>query len=93
MKYTKKKFKIECGLQFEGITDGSTWNGWECPWFTLGAMKEIQAWVNDGINDPIAIDGDKVSDVYIDERIECRTITVDGITYYAIDGWCWSEEE
>ncbi len=87
--YTQKTFTIECGPQFEGITDGSLWNGWECPWFTLETMKAIQAWVNDGINDPIAIEGDKVFDVYIDERIECRTITVDEVKYYSIDGWCW----
>ena len=79
--------------QFQGITDQSLWNGWACPWFTLETMRAIQAWVDDGINCPIEIEGDRVFDVYIDERIECRTITVDGVKYYSIDGWCWDEEE
>ena len=93
MKYAHKTFAIECGPQFAGITDGSLWNGWACPWFTLETMKEIQAWTNDGINDPIEIEGDKVFDVYIDERIEMARSVIDGVTYYSIDGWCWDEEE
>jgi hypothetical protein len=84
-------FCIECGPQFQGITDGSLWNGWACPWFTLETMKAIQAWVNDGINDPIEIDGDKIFDVYINERIELARSVIDGVTYYSIDGWCWDE--
>jgi hypothetical protein len=90
--FTQGLFSIDCGPKFQGITDQSLWNGWECPRFTIETMREIQAWVNDGINDPIEIDGDKVYDVYIDERIECRTVTVGGVKYYAIDGWCWDQE-
>jgi len=85
-------FSIDCGPQFQGITDQSLWNGWECPWFTLETMRAIQAWVNDGINDPIAIEGDSVFDVYIDERIELARSVIDGVTYYSIDGWCWDQE-
>ena len=87
--YKKAQFTIECGPKFDGITDGTLWNGWACPWFTLETMRAIKEWVNDGINDPIEVEGDKVFDVYIDERIECRTITLNGVKYYSIDGWCF----
>ena len=57
-------------------------------------MKEIQAWIEDGINvNPISIEGDKIFDVYENESIEMARTVVDGVTYYSIDGWCWDEEE
>ena len=92
--YKKGTFSIDCGPQFQGITDQSLWNGWACPWFTLETMKEIQAWIEDGINvNPISIEGDKIFDVYENESIEMARTVVDGVTYYSIDGWCWDEEE
>jgi hypothetical protein len=94
MKYEHKTFAIECGPQFNGITDGSLWNGWACPWFTLETMKKIQAWIEDGINvNPILIEDDKVCDVYENESIEMARTVVDGVTYYSIDGWCWDSCE
>jgi hypothetical protein len=94
MTYTQGTFSIDCGPQFNGITDGRLWNGWATPLFTLETMREIQAWVEDGINiNPIAIEGDKVFDVYEDERTECATVAIDGVTYYAIDGWTWDQED
>jgi hypothetical protein len=59
----------------------------------METMKAIQSWVNDGINDPIEIDGDKIFDVYINERIEMACSVIDGVKYYSIDGWCWDEGE
>jgi hypothetical protein len=56
-------------------------------------MKAIQEWASDGINDPIAIDGNRVFDVYIDESVECAQTVVDGVTYYEIDGWCWDQDD
>jgi hypothetical protein len=91
--FTQGLFSIDCGPQFQGITDGRLWNGWARPLFTLETMKAIQEWVSDGINDPIAIDGDRVFDVYIDESVECDQTVVDGVTYYEIDGWCWDQED
>jgi len=29
------------GKLFEGWTDGSTWNGWDCPWFEYTAAQDI----------------------------------------------------
>jgi len=93
MTYTNGIFSIDCGPQFQGITDGRLWNGWACPLFTLETMKEIQAWVEDGINvNPIAIEGDRVCNVYDHEQIELTTTVVDGVTYYELDGWCFDQE-
>lgn len=91
--YTQGTFSIDCGPKFDGITDGRLWNGWACPMFTIGAMRAIHDWVEDGINvNPIAIEGDKVFEVYEEERIECATVTINGVTYYGTDGWCWDQE-
>jgi hypothetical protein len=92
--FKQGEFSIDCGPKFQGITDGSLWNGWACPWFTMETMKSIQEWVEDGINvNPIAIEGDKIFDVYESERIEMASTVIDGVTYYSIDGWCWDQED
>ena len=37
----KTKFQIEEDPIFEGFTDGSTWNGWDNPYFTLKEAKKV----------------------------------------------------
>ena len=39
MKLTK--FQIEDDKIFQGFSDGSTWNGWKNPYFTLEVAKEV----------------------------------------------------
>ena len=39
MKLTK--FQIENDKIFQGFSDGSTWNGWSNPYFTLEVAKEV----------------------------------------------------
>ena len=39
MKLTK--FQIEDNKIFQGFSDGSTWNGWSNPYFTLEVAKEV----------------------------------------------------
>ena len=39
MKLTK--FQIEDDKIFQGFSDGSTWNGWSNPYFTLEVAKEV----------------------------------------------------
>ena len=85
-------FCIEDGQAFVGITNGHRWNGWQIPWFTLEQIRQIQDWIEDGVNaNDIIIDGDNVSVFYhsLDERIACDTMQHEGATYYFIDGWCW----
>ena len=83
---------IEDGQAFNAITNNARWNGWQMPWFTLEQIRQIQDWIEDGINvNDINIDGDNVSVFYhsLDERITCETMDYEGTTYYFIDGWCW----
>ena len=34
-------FQIEDDKIFQGFSDGSTWNGWSNPYFTLEVAKEV----------------------------------------------------
>ena len=87
-------FCINNGKVFNGITTGSTWNGWETPWFTLPEIKAIREWVEDGINqNPISIENKQVSVFYDvgEDSTHCETVQHEGETYYFIDGWCWDK--
>jgi hypothetical protein len=88
-------FSIDCGEPFAGITDGRLWNGWACPLFTLHTIRSIQSWVEYGdYESPLAIVRDQVFMVYEnEERTECETIVLNGVKYYAIDGWCWDQND
>ena len=82
MKLTK--FQIEDDKIFEGFSDGSTWNGWSNPYFTLEVAKEVlnyyqnqeciesrESWLN--------------WDLKVDK-------TFMGIDLYCFGfGYCWSE--
>jgi hypothetical protein len=83
---------IEDGQAFNAITNNARWNGWLMPWFTLEQIRQIQEWIEDGVNaNDINIDGDNVSVFYhsLDERIACETMPHECTIYYFIDGWCW----
>ena len=32
---------IDGGKPYQGITDGTRWNGWQCPYFTLEIAKKV----------------------------------------------------
>ena len=82
MKLTK--FQIEDNKIFQGFSDGSTWNGWSNPYFTLEVAKEVlnyyqnqeciesrESWLN--------------WDLKVDK-------TFMGIDLYCFGfGYCWSE--
>ena len=82
MKLTK--FQIEDDKIFQGFSDGSTWNGWSNPYFTLEVAKEVlnyyqnqeciesrESWLN--------------WDLKVDK-------TFMGIDLYCFGfGYCWSE--
>lgn len=58
----KAKFYIAEGPRYDGYTDGSLWNGWECPWFTKEAADQIAREVNDGYS---SMTYNKVNDCFI----------------------------
>ena len=84
-------FSIERGQRFPGITNGSLWNGWACPWFRMETMREIQKWVEDPVNDILQIEGERIFEIWDTEKIELETMIFEGVTYYHISGWCWDE--
>lgn len=80
----------------DGISQGSHWNGWECPYFTFeNAMKLKDLFGKNGF-----LKYNKKKDVFIfdsknDDREEFEPVFIDGIKYYAIGAfsWCWNRED
>lgn len=106
----KEIFEIETNdgySQFEGVTFGQLWNGWECPLFTLDVVKSIL----DGIGSEAEAKECSFSfyefdsfykviieRVYWDNKIEAietsKPILIDGVYYYSIGSynWTWSKK-
>jgi hypothetical protein len=96
----KTKFNI-CDNErvYEGYTDGSLWNGWECPWFTKEVAEQIMQDLNrDGVeteynertDEYIVKPIDDVEDVFEGEYVD----TEDGCKIlYPIGAWCWIWDE
>lgn len=93
--YTKAYFFTDGDEKaFHGLTDGRTWNGWQCPVFDMDTIKEIQKHVNNGSDyNPLLIDGEKLFIIDCDGKSECEKVSIDGVDYYAIDGWTWNKSE
>lgn len=107
-KFTKRIFTVDDETLFEGYSDGTTWNGWSCPWFTkevaLTIATELNHWAGEG---SLVYDAD--TDAFIEdvqfiehdkdtvETYEGKDIDVDGTTMklYPIGGsiWIWTEVE
>lgn len=105
----KEIFEIETAegfAQFEGITFGQRWNGWECPQFDIDNINKILEGLGsedeakecnfsyyeyDSVYDVI------IEKVYWDGKIEAvdtsKPIIVDGIKYYALGcfNWTWTK--
>ena len=82
MKLTK--FQIEDDKIFQGFSDGSTWNGWSNPYFTLEVAKEVLNYYQNQ------------SSVESREQWKEFKLEVDktfmGIDLYCFGfGYCWSE--
>lgn len=96
----KTKFVIcDNKKNYEGYTDGTLWNGWECPWFTKEVTEEIMKDLN---KEGVETEYNKDTDSYI---VECEGSdpdifdgadikTEDGIQHlYPIGAWCWIWDE
>ena len=82
MKLTK--FQIEDDKIFEGFSDGSNWNGWSNPYFTLEVAKEV---LNYYQNQPCV----ESREQWMEWKLEVDT-TFMGIDLYCFGfGYCWSE--
>ena len=107
----KALFSMDCfdndQPNIEGITYGSHWNGWACPYFTYENGLLIAKLLND--DEQWCIDRDLpvskliylgtkdafmyIDGCYPDEGEEITPSIIDGVKYYPIGafGWCWSE--
>lgn len=96
----KTKFNI-CDDErvYEGYTDGTLWNGWECPWFTKEVAEQImkdlrgdgaETEYNENTDSYSVMLPDSVEDVFDGEYVD----TEDGVKHlYPIGAWCWIWDE
>lgn len=97
----KTRFVIDTNEKtYEGYTDGTLWNGWECPWFTKEVAEEMMKDLN---KEGVRTEYDEERDSYIVEVEQCDepdvfdgadVVTEDGIKHlYPIGAWCWIWDE
>ena len=99
-------FTIEDAVFFDGYTQGRTWNGWACPYFTRAVGEQIVAHWN-GTDEPtLHAHYDAATDTFVfaddasapgePETFPGEAHLVDGhpVTLYAIGNgaWIWDEE-
>jgi len=92
-------FEIEDSGKYLGLSDGRTWNGWQCPLFTFEVAQQIakdfsvydDKLIYDEANDTFIYKTDDYPD---DESDTFEAIMIDGKKFYAIGAgsWCWDGE-
>lgn len=97
--YTIKTFVIDDIVKAVGITNGTRWNGWECPFFDLEEAKKIiegqtpksECLENRCTYYEISMDGLHVISTCEDGVFVEDSILVDGVRYYPIGymNWVW----
>jgi hypothetical protein len=96
----KTRFVIDTNEKtYEGYTDGTLWNGWECPWFTKEVAEEMMGDLNkEGVRTEYNQETDSyIIEVEFDEPDVFEgsdVVTEDGIKHlYPIGAWCWIWDE
>lgn len=97
--YTKKDFLIHDFITATGITFGTRWNGWECPFFDFQEAQNIiklqdsktECLENGCTYYEISLDGLHVISTFEDGVFVEDSILVDGVRYYPIGymNWVW----
>ena len=81
----KTRFQIEEDPIFEGFTDGSKWNGWSNPYFTLKEAKKV-------LNHYQNQECEESREQWKDWPLDKPSMTYQGIDlYYFGGGYVWSE--
>ena len=79
-----KKFQINEDKIFQGFSDGSNWNGWSNPYFTLEVAKEVLSYYQ---NQPCI----ESREQWLEWKLKVDK-TFMGIDLYCFGfGYCWSE--
>ena len=99
--YQTKEFQIYDFVQAVGITNGTRWNGWECPLFNLeesikiieGQISKSECLENGCTYYEISSDGLQIISTCEDGIFAEDSILVDNIRYYPIGymNWVWEE--
>lgn len=100
-KFSRMRFSIESleNAEFEGFTDGDSWNGWACPYFTNQTAKTIlkaseingYSWRYDAAADAFLVSHIDDPESFEPERFESVNINVDGsnIVVYPVGAYSW----
>ena len=99
--FTAKTFTIDHDIFADGITDGTRWNGWECPYFNFDEATKIlssQTPKNECIESgctyyEISADGLHIVETSEEAIYVSDSIIVDGQRYFPIGRFCWVWEE
>lgn len=87
----RSQFRFETDEPFEGLTDGTTWNGWAVPYVTEHTARAVleqfgfAVRVEDGLLKYHALN-DSFDECYIVDPT-----TIDGVVYYRLCDFCWDE--
>ncbi|SAL76586.1 hypothetical protein AWB71_05273 [Caballeronia peredens] len=99
--YQAMMFNMDGGQEYQGITDGETWNGWEMPNFTFEVAKKLADDMNSvTTEEKLMYDAENDRFIYAvdyypeDEWDIFPAIVIDGIKYYPIGAgsWVWDAE-
>jgi len=94
----KAVFRIEIygDNNFEGFTNGETWNGWACPYFTFQeAQKIVDAHRKTGQNAQYDEDSEAFLFEVQNEEEFYLPLNVEGRNLYSIgySSWIWEESD
>lgn len=102
--FTRGRFSLDAlgNAEFEGFTDGQTWNGWACPYFTYDmALNVLRAstangytWRYDEESHSFLVWHDDDPENFEPDKFEESSILVDGADtiVYAVGAFSWAWE-
>jgi hypothetical protein len=96
--FTKGKFGLDEGPDYDGWSDGRRWNGWAMPYFEKEVVKQILKDLGGRWDEETGVGfmpdetGSFVSadsgDACLVEKCELK---IEGKEVWTFDGWCWNK--
>lgn len=99
--FMRAEFSIDAleNAKFEGFTDGDSWNGWACPYFTRETAEAVLkasekngfTWQYDNESRSFLVQHSNDPQDYEPERFSAMSILVNGAEHvvYAIGAYSW----
>jgi hypothetical protein len=88
---------------FDGYANGTTWNGWACPYFSRDVAEAVleastangYQWLYDGDRDTYVVRSIDDPDGYEPEQFPGQTVEINGkeVKVYPIGAYSWIWEE